>query len=62
MNLFSDYRFWIGVGVGYALFRQMRKDLNGIGRKSRALTAELIIAAKDRHDFADVVRRLVIGG
>lgn len=58
----DDFKFWIGIGVGYALFRQMGRDVNGLGRKTRVLTAELIIAAKDRQDFADMVRKLVIGG
>lgn len=62
MNIFSNPNFWIGVGVGYAAFRQMRKDLNGVGRKSRILTAETIILSKNSPDFEDIVRRLVIGG
>jgi hypothetical protein len=31
MAIPEDYRFWIAVGFMYALFRVMRKDINGIG-------------------------------
>lgn len=31
MILPDDIHFWMGVGMGYVLFQQMRKDVNGIG-------------------------------
>jgi hypothetical protein len=31
----DDIKFWIGIGVAYAIFQQMRKDVNGIGMFAR---------------------------
>jgi hypothetical protein len=58
----------IQVGILLATLRflgqrieETRKDLNGLGRKTRAILAEQIIQAKDDPDFHAIVRKLVVG-
>lgn len=41
--------------------RATQRDLNGMGQKERAIVAELIIACKDKEDFAVMVRKLIVG-
>jgi hypothetical protein len=58
-----DYlKLGFAAGAMWVIVGQLRKQLNGVGRKTRILAAEQIIASKDRPDFEEIVRRLVIGG
>jgi hypothetical protein len=41
--------------------RATQKDLNGMGLKERCIVAELIIACRDKEDFAVMVRKLIVG-
>lgn len=47
------------VGMIYAMFRQLRKDVNGLGWKTRKSVAEIIILSKQSPDFDAIVRRLL---
>lgn len=50
---------YIYLGTLVATVWYLRRDLNGMGRKTRLMTAEFIIASKDQPDFAAIVRRLL---
>jgi hypothetical protein len=42
-------------------FRQLKGDLNGLGKKERSLQAETIILSREHADFAVIVRKLING-
>lgn len=52
-------RDWIAVGLYLAAVWYLRRDVNGIGAKTRKMIAEQIIQAKNDPDFAVIVRRLL---
>jgi hypothetical protein len=41
--------------------RETHADLNGLGKKERAIMAELIIQSKDHPEFSVIVRKLING-
>ena len=51
----------IQLGILLATVKALKQDVNGIGRKTRSLMAELIIQAKDDPDFAVTVRKIING-
>lgn len=42
-------------------FRQLKGDLNGLGKKVRSLQAEMIILAKNHDNFDVMVRKSING-
>jgi uncharacterized membrane protein len=42
-------------------YRQIRADLNGLGKKERSTMAETIILAKEHPEFSVIVRKLING-
>jgi hypothetical protein len=44
------------LGVGYSLFRQKSKDVDGVGMKQRAM--EMKLARQRRNEIADEIEKL----
>lgn len=57
MNLSAHDYIWIGTLAATIFY--LRRDVNGLGGKTRKMVAEMIITAKERPDFEAVVRRLL---
>lgn len=57
MNLTPHDYIWLGTLV--ATIWYLRKDVNGIGGKTRKMVAEIIIQNRENPDFANIVRRLL---
>lgn len=57
MNLQPHDYILVGIYVATVLY--LRKDVNGLGAKTRRMIAEQIIQSREDKDFAAIVRRLL---
>jgi hypothetical protein len=54
--MLSDYKFWIAVGIAYAILQQARKDVNGIGIAMRKEAARN--ERRWKHELANEIEEL----
>jgi len=57
MNFTPHDYIWLGTLAATIFY--LRKDVNGLGAKTRKMIAETIIQNREHPDFANIVRRLL---